>query len=115
MYQKYAPEVFRFALYLSGNHGEAEDIVSETFVRAWTSAEHIEMPTLRGYLFTIARNLFLHGRRKSSRNQTIDETLPDGAPGRTRGPNSARNSRRHRAAPDAAGNRPVGALDACAQ
>ena len=81
MYQKYAPEVFRFALYLSGNHGEAEDIVSETFVRAWTSAEHIEMPTLRGYLFTIARNLFLHGRRKSSRNQTIDETLPDGAPG----------------------------------
>ena len=65
MYQKYAPEVFRFALYLSGNHGEAEDIVSETFVRAWTSAEHIEMPTLRGYLFTIARNLFLQGRRKS--------------------------------------------------
>ena len=51
LYQKHAPEVFRFALYLSGNRGEAEDITSETFVRAWTSSAHIEMATLRGYLF----------------------------------------------------------------
>jgi len=81
LYQKYAPDVFRFALYLSGNHGEAEDITSETFVRAWTSSAHIEMATLRGYLFTIARNLFLQGKRKSSRHRALDETLPDHRPG----------------------------------
>jgi RNA polymerase sigma-70 factor (ECF subfamily) len=81
LYQKHAPEVFRFALYLSGNHGEAEDITSETFVRAWTSSAHIEMATLRGYLFTIARNLFLQGRRKSSRRRALDETMPDHRPG----------------------------------
>src|SRR5205085_5172514 len=81
LYQKHAPEVFRFALYLSGNRGEAEDITSETFVRAWTSSAHIEMATLRGYLFTIARNLFLQGRRKSSRHFAIDEALPDHRPG----------------------------------
>jgi RNA polymerase sigma-70 factor (ECF subfamily) len=81
LYQKHAPEVFRFALYLSGNRGEAEDITSETFVRAWTSSAHIEMATLRGYLFTIARNLFLQGRRKSSRHDAIDEALPDHRPG----------------------------------
>jgi len=81
LYQKHAPEVFRFALYLSGNRSEAEDITSETFVRAWTSSAHIEMATLRGYLFTIARNLFLQGRRKSSRYDAIDEAIPDHRPG----------------------------------
>ena len=28
LYQKYAPDVFRFAMYLSGNRGEAEDIAN---------------------------------------------------------------------------------------
>jgi DNA-directed RNA polymerase specialized sigma24 family protein len=34
IYERYAADVFRFAPYLSGNRGDAEDIVSETFVRA---------------------------------------------------------------------------------
>ena len=59
LYKKYAPDVFGFALYLSGERGEAEDITSETFVRVWTSPEPIEMATVRGYLFTIARALGL--------------------------------------------------------
>ena len=37
LYKKYAPDVYRFALYLSGERGDAEDITSETFVRAWTA------------------------------------------------------------------------------
>jgi RNA polymerase sigma-70 factor, ECF subfamily len=57
LYKKYAPDVFRFALYLSGDRSQAEDITSETFVRAWTSPEPIAVPTVKAYLFTIARNL----------------------------------------------------------
>jgi RNA polymerase sigma-70 factor (ECF subfamily) len=64
LYKKYAPDVFRFALYLSGNRGQAEDITSETFVRAWTSPETIKVATVKAYLFTIARNLFLHGLQR---------------------------------------------------
>lgn len=71
LYQKYAPDVFRFALYLSSNRSEAEDITSETFVRAWASPEPIEMATVKGYLFTIARNLFLQRLRKRSRETTL--------------------------------------------
>lgn len=67
LYKKYAPDVFRFALYLSGDRSQAEDITSETFVRAWTSPESIAVATVKGYLFTIARNLFLHGLRRKSR------------------------------------------------
>jgi RNA polymerase sigma-70 factor (ECF subfamily) len=77
LYQKYAPDVYRFALYLSGERGEAEDITSETFVRAWTSPEPIEMATVKGYLFTIARNLFLQGLRKTSRHVALDDDLRD--------------------------------------
>ena len=77
LYRKYAPDVYRFALYLSNNRGEAEDITSETFVRAWTSPEPIEMATVKGYLFTIARNLFLQGLRKKSRQVPLDDDLCD--------------------------------------
>ncbi|HEY4977901.1 MAG TPA: RNA polymerase sigma factor [Candidatus Acidoferrum sp.] len=77
LYKKYAPDVYRFSLYLSGERGEAEDITSETFVRAWTSPEPIEMSTVKGYLFTIARNLFLQGLRKKSRQEALDEELRD--------------------------------------
>jgi len=77
LYRKYAPDVFRFALYLSGNRSQAEDITSETFVRVWTSPETIELATVKGYLFTIARNLFLHGLREKSRHSALDRELPD--------------------------------------
>jgi RNA polymerase sigma-70 factor (ECF subfamily) len=81
LYRRHAPEVFRFALHLSGNRSDAEDITSETFVRAWTSSEKIRTATVKGYLFTIARHLFLQGLRKTSRNVPLPETLPDPAEG----------------------------------
>jgi RNA polymerase sigma-70 factor (ECF subfamily) len=77
LYKNYAPDVFRFALYLAGDRSEAEDITSETFVRAWTSPESIEVATVKGYLFTIARNLFLHGLRRESRHVQLDTDLTD--------------------------------------
>jgi RNA polymerase sigma-70 factor (ECF subfamily) len=77
LYKKYAPDVFRFALYLSGDRSRAEDITSETFVRVWTSPETIKLATVKGYLFTIARNLFLHGIRGKSRHVGLDRELPD--------------------------------------
>src|ERR1700689_967649 len=77
LYKKYAPAVFRFALYLSGDPPDAEDLPSETFVGAWTSPEPIEMTTVKGYLFTIARNLYLQGLRKKSRQTPLDDDLRD--------------------------------------
>jgi RNA polymerase sigma-70 factor, ECF subfamily len=81
LYKKHAPDVYHFALYLSGERGEAQDITSETFVRAWTAPEPIRMATVKGYLFTIARNLFLQGLRKKSRQVELDDQLRDPQPG----------------------------------
>jgi RNA polymerase sigma-70 factor (ECF subfamily) len=77
LYKKYAPEVFRFALYLCANRAEAEDITAETFARIWTSSEPVVMATVKGYLFTIARHLFLQRLRKASRCDALVEDIID--------------------------------------
>jgi RNA polymerase sigma-70 factor, ECF subfamily len=77
LYKDYAKDVHRFALYLSGRRADAEDITAETFARVWASHEPIVMATVKGYLFTIARNLFLQGLRKSSRHEPLDMELRD--------------------------------------
>ena len=77
LYKRHAPHLYRFAFYLCGNHAEAEDIVSETFVRAWNTPAAIRMPTAKAYLFTIARNCYLHGQRRAWRNVELDEQVGD--------------------------------------
>ena len=81
LYDSYAAEIHRFALSLSGERTEAEDITSETFVRAWVNKSAIRTETLKAYLMTIARNTFLERRRKSRREVALEETLPDPAAG----------------------------------
>src|SRR6185295_1167938 len=79
-YAQWSPEVFRFALYLCGPRDEAEDITAETFVRVWTSETPLRAATVKGYLFTIARILYLQSLRRSSRHVALDESLRDPSP-----------------------------------
>jgi RNA polymerase sigma-70 factor (ECF subfamily) len=77
LHQRNARDVFRFSFYLSGNRSEAEDITSETFARAWASSEPIRAETVKGYLLTIALDLYLQGLRKSRRHVALEEDKPD--------------------------------------
>jgi RNA polymerase sigma-70 factor (ECF subfamily) len=43
----------------------------------WASPKPIVMATVKGYLFTIARHLFLQGLRKTSRLEALVEDLRD--------------------------------------
>ncbi len=81
LYRRYSPDVFRFAFWLSGDRSEAEDITSETFVRAWAGAEDLRMSTVKAYLIAIARNLFLQRRRRSKGHCELDASLADPGPG----------------------------------
>jgi RNA polymerase sigma-70 factor (ECF subfamily) len=80
-YDTYSADVYRFAFWLSGNRHDAEDITSETFVRAWTASSPIRTETLKAYLFAIARNLFLHHQRKRKRHAVLEDVHIDPAPG----------------------------------
>ena len=77
LYDTYAADVYRFALWLAGDTFRAEDITADTFVRAWTSSSPIRTETLKAYLFTIARNLHLEQHRKTRRQAALDENHPD--------------------------------------
>ena len=81
LYVRYAGDVHRFATYLSGDPALADDITSETFLRAWTSSSPIRESTIKAYLFTIARNLYFAESRRSARHQALADTEPSTAPG----------------------------------
>jgi RNA polymerase sigma-70 factor (ECF subfamily) len=81
LYSSYAEDVYRFAYWLAGNASDAEDITSETFVRAWTRIGSIRTETLKAYLLKIARNIYLQQLRKSKRETDLQTVHPDPAPG----------------------------------
>lgn len=80
LYRTYAGEVFRFALHLCADRGEAEDITSETFVRVWSAGRPVRSLTVRAYLFAIAYNLFRRRGRRPPQRQALDEDTRDDAP-----------------------------------
>lgn len=85
LYQQYAAAVFRFALFLTSDRARAEDITSETFLRTWTSGTEVRAATVKGYLMTIARNVFLQQLREDRRRADLPPDVADTAPdaGRT--------------------------------
>jgi RNA polymerase sigma-70 factor, ECF subfamily len=81
LYSQNAQDVYRFALWLSSDHKEAEDITAETFVKIWGRIGSIRMETLKGYLFKIARNIYLQRRRRLGRADDLSEYQVDHSPG----------------------------------
>jgi RNA polymerase sigma-70 factor (ECF subfamily) len=81
LYETYVSDIYRFSLWLTGDRSEAEDITSETFIRAWIRFSTIRTETLKAYLFTIARNIYLDHVRKSKRKVALKDTYPDPNPG----------------------------------
>ena len=81
LYTTYSGEVYRFALWLSGDSFTAGDITSETFIRAWVHRSTIRTETLKAYLFTIARNIYLEQGRKLTRQVALEDVHINPAPG----------------------------------
>ena len=81
LYRAHARDLYRFALLLSGRHDQAEDLVSETFIRLWNARQRVDLTTVRAYLFAIARNLYLQQLRQKRRGADLDLDVPDPEPG----------------------------------
>ena len=75
LYRAYARDLRRYVLFLSGDGALADDIVSETFIRMWNARARMDLATVKGYLFAIARNLFLQQRRHAHRVAALDEQM----------------------------------------
>jgi len=80
-------------LFLCGNAALADDLTSDTFVRAWTSRGKIRETTVKAYLFTIARNLYRDHLRRNTRLTELEESMLIRAPVCKRGQSTKRNSK----------------------
>ena len=63
---EYLDGLYSYALVLTRNHAEAEDLVQETYVRAMQAMERLRAGSsnIKGWLFTILRNIWLNQLRK---------------------------------------------------
>lgn len=68
------PEVTRFALSLERDEADADDLVQETFLKAY-EAWHTYTPgtECRGWLFTICRNTYYKRRKREERHVSCDD------------------------------------------
>lgn len=75
--------LYSYALALSRNRTEAEDLVQETYVRAIPAAERLRKESnIKSWLFTILRNIWLNQLRKprvavQMSGMDIDQFLPE--------------------------------------
>ena len=67
-------DVYRFARSLTRDPSDAEDVVQDTYLRAFRSWHTFQPGTdIRRWLFTIARNVFLRSRERGQREVTLDD------------------------------------------
>lgn len=81
-YELFAPKLYRHALFRTSSPQVAEDIMSETFVRAWefVRARAEEIRHLKAFLYRVADNLIVDHYRKNARaplsiSEEMEETL----------------------------------------
>lgn len=74
--------VYRFALRLSGNPAAAEDLVQDTYLRAYRAWEQYTPGTrAKSWLFTICRNAYLRQRERDTRRTELVDRAAREDPG----------------------------------
>jgi RNA polymerase sigma-70 factor (ECF subfamily) len=80
LHDRHAAELWRFALRLTHDREQAEDVVQEVLLRAWKDPGMVERDpaAARAWLFTATRNLIIdRWRSAQARHEVIPGELPD--------------------------------------
>jgi RNA polymerase sigma-70 factor, ECF subfamily len=73
---RHQAEIYRFAMQLTRNHADADDLYQETLIKAYRAFDRLDgAANHRAWLYRIATNTFLSGKRKAKREDPLDETL----------------------------------------
>lgn len=76
---EHLPAMRAFAISLTRNGAEADDLVQDTIIKAWTKIDQFTVGTnMRAWLFTILRNTFFSIRRKRKREVPDPEGIHAG-------------------------------------
>lgn len=80
LYTSYFNDIYRFVFSLTKNKSLTEDIVQETFTRAYLNLNNFRNQPNKAWLFTVSRNIFYDHLRKSKRIVDMEydfSTIPD--------------------------------------
>ena len=78
LFDAYYMKVFSYAMTLTRDRTQAEEITQDTFFRAFATKHRFRGESDEGtWLCAIAKNFFLDKRRRRSRHKTISEDIPD--------------------------------------
>jgi RNA polymerase sigma-70 factor (ECF subfamily) len=70
---RHGAEIYRFALHLTRNRSDADDLYQETALKAYRAWDRLPCDANhRAWLYRIASNTFLSDKRKSSRLRSLD-------------------------------------------
>ncbi|GHT40230.1 RNA polymerase sigma factor [Bacteroidia bacterium] len=70
--------MFNFAMMLTGNRNDANDLLQETTLKALDNRDkYIDNINFKGWVLTIMRNIFINNYRKVIRSQTVIDQTED--------------------------------------
>lgn len=75
LFKKYYNDVLLYAMSLTKNASEAEDLVSEAFFKALAAIDDVK--NFKAWILKVCRNLFLNKRRKHSKIVELSEDMSD--------------------------------------
>jgi len=67
IYKEYINDLYRYLFSLSNDHYIAEDLVHETFYRAYLVLENEDVHQIKAWLFKVAYHAFIDFKRKNKR------------------------------------------------
>nr|WP_072537228.1 sigma-70 family RNA polymerase sigma factor [Anaerococcus mediterraneensis] len=73
IYRIYFEDLYRFLLYLCKNKEVAQDICSESFIKAMKNIENIEDSKIKSYLFQIGKNTYYNYYNKNKKVLLTDQ------------------------------------------
>ena len=78
IYEAIAPRLTNYLVSCGASYAEACDLVQDTFVRVWKHRDELmdDMAQVRGYVFTVARNLHKNLVRDRAR-ETLEPEIAD--------------------------------------
>jgi RNA polymerase sigma-70 factor, ECF subfamily len=72
------PEIKRFAMWLTHNRDDAQDLVQDTFLKALRyRSEFRDDINLKGWVISICKNTFINNYRMNKHHKTIVDVIPD--------------------------------------
>lgn len=73
-YDRYADAIYRHCLFRTGDADRAQDLMQDTFIRAWKYvAEGREIDHLRALLYKIANNLIIDNAKRSKKTVSLED------------------------------------------